>query len=138
MKTPVLWSLLTVLCLGSCGDSTSPKPADDLPTLDTTDVPDLAPPPVDVPVEDVQETPPAMRPIPMKEVGNPTHIGTKPIRFTDVTDEVGLPDLLGEAVAFVDLVDPVASCLGMEGRVREKFTRLTETFLVRSVFVSLI
>jgi hypothetical protein len=102
MKSDRLWPVLACVWLLSCGDSTSAQPSKDVPLPDTSDIPDDAPAPSDVPPTDTSEVPPAMRPVPMKEVGNPTHIGTQPIRFTDVTDDVGLPDLLGEAVAFVD------------------------------------
>jgi len=95
-----LWILLVCLGMAGCSKASSTAPPVDTATIDTapTDTPALA---AQSP-EDVISVPTAMRQIPMKEVGNPTHIGSNPIEFNDVTDEVGLPVLLGQAVAFVD------------------------------------
>jgi hypothetical protein len=52
-------------------------------------------------VEDAHD-PEALVPIPMKPVGNPTHIGSSPIVLTDVSEELGLPSEGGQAVSFID------------------------------------
>jgi hypothetical protein len=92
------WLLTLVLlaqCAGNKRPPTNPQPPDDVGSWSDSDDSMLD-------GHDDAQDPKAFVPIPMKPVGNPTHIGSGPIVLTDVSEELGLPSADGHAVSFVD------------------------------------